>query len=246
MQVLLIEKKPNTSQFTEMWLKQADLNVHRTNSEKHGIGLAKSHDYDIILLDLSVPDMSGHAVLMNLRTARVETPVMILSDCNDPKIEISALNSGADDYLTKPLHLETLVARMHAIVRRSKGHAQSVILIGQISINLNTKTVEVGGKPVQLARKEYQIFELLSIRKGTIVTKKMFLDNLYGGMNEPLLKIIHVLVCKIRKKLSEATGGEHYIETVRSHGYILCGPKPSIEMEAAELGQDSTMPSSTL
>ncbi|WP_375256421.1 winged helix-turn-helix domain-containing protein, partial [Yoonia sp.] len=107
----------------------------------------------------------------------------------------------------------------------SQGHAQSVIKTGQIAVNLDAKTVEVEGNTVHLTGKEYQMFELLSLRKGTTLTKEMFLNHLYGGMDEPELKIIDVFICKLRKKLSEATGGENHIETVWGRGYVLREPE---------------------
>ena len=131
---------------------------------------------------------------------------------------------GADDYLTKPFHREELVARIHAIIRRSKGHSQSVIKTGRVAVNLDAKTVDVEGKAVHLTGKEYQMLELLSLRKGTTLTKEMFLNHLYGGMDEPELKIIDVFICKLRKKLAEATGGDNYIETVWGRGYVLRDP----------------------
>ena len=182
------------------------------------------YDYDLILLDLNLPDMSGHDVLRQIRQARVETPILILSGSDDTENKLKGFGFGADDYLTKPFHREELVARIHAIIRRSKGHSQSVIKTGQISVNLDAKTVDVGGKTVHLTGKEYQMLELLSLRKGTTLTKEMFLNHLYGGMDEPELKIIDVFICKLRKKLAEATGGDNYIETVWGRGYVLRDP----------------------
>ncbi|MFT7448786.1 MAG: two-component system cell cycle response regulator CtrA, partial [Glaciecola sp.] len=182
---------------------------------------------DLILLDLDLPDMNGHEVLRQLRLSRIETPILILSGSDDTESKIKGFGFGADDYLTKPFHREELVARIHAIIRRSKGHSQSVINTGQISVNLDAKTVTVDKKTVHLTGKEYQMFELLSLRKGTTLTKEMFLNHLYGGMDEPELKIIDVFICKLRKKLSVATGGENYIETVWGRGYVLRDPEPA-------------------
>jgi two-component system, cell cycle response regulator CtrA len=204
-----------------MMLTHANLNVYATNMGEEGIDLAKLYDYDLILLDLNLPDMNGHDVLRQLRLARIDTPILILSGEDGTESKIKGFGFGADDYLTKPFHREELVARIHAIIRRSKGHAQSIIRTGRISVNLDAKTVEVGGTPVHLTGKEYQMLELLSLRKGTTLTKEMFLNHLYGGMDEPELKIIDVFICKLRKKLSQATGGENYIETVWGRGYVL-------------------------
>jgi two-component system, cell cycle response regulator CtrA len=222
--ILLVEDDPTTSKSIEMMLQNANLNVYATDLGEEGIDLAKLYDYDLILLDLNLPDMNGHEVLRQLRTAKVETPILILSGADDTDNKLKGFGFGADDYMTKPFHRQELIARIHAIVRRSKGHAQSIIATGKFTVNLDAKTVEVDGKPVHLTGKEYQMLELLSLRKGTTLTKEMFLNHLYGGMDEPELKIIDVFICKLRKKLSEATGGENYIETVWGRGYVLRDP----------------------
>ena len=226
MRVLLIEDDPTTSRSIELMLTHASLNVYATDLGEEGVELAKIYDYDLILLDLDLPDMDGYEVLRQLRRARVGTPILILTGADDTENKVKGFGSGADDYLTKPFHREELVARIHAIIRRSKGHAQSVIETGKVAVNLDAKTVEVGGKTVHLTGKEYQMFELLSLRKGTTLTKEMFLNHLYGGMDEPELKIIDVFICKLRKKLSEATAGDNYIETVWGRGYVLRDPDP--------------------
>ncbi|MCA1334277.1 response regulator transcription factor CtrA [Pseudooceanicola marinus] len=226
MRVLLVEDDPTTSKSIELMLTHANLNVYTTDLGEEGIDLAKLYDYDLILLDLGLPDMNGHEVLRQLRLARIETPILILSGADDTESKLKGFGFGADDYLTKPFHREELVARIHAIIRRSKGHSQSIIRTGRIEVNLDAKTVEVGGKPVHLTGKEYQMLELLSLRKGTTLTKEMFLNHLYGGMDEPELKIIDVFICKLRKKLSTATEGDNYIETVWGRGYVLRDPEP--------------------
>ncbi|WP_170348651.1 MULTISPECIES: response regulator transcription factor CtrA [Ruegeria] len=225
MRILLVEDDPTTSKSIELMLTHANLNVYATDLGEEGIDLAKLYDYDLILLDLNLPDMNGHEVLRQLRIARVETPILILSGADDTESKIKGFGFGADDYMTKPFHREELVARIHAIIRRSKGHSQSIIQTGRVAVNLDAKTVEVEGKAVHLTGKEYQMLELLSLRKGTTLTKEMFLNHLYGGMDEPELKIIDVFICKLRKKLSNATSGENYIETVWGRGYVLRDPQ---------------------
>ncbi|WP_284163111.1 response regulator transcription factor CtrA [Frigidibacter sp. SD6-1] len=226
MRILLVEDDPTTSRSIELMLTHANLNVYCTDLGEEGIDLAKLYDYDLILLDLNLPDMNGHEVLRQLRLSKIATPILILSGADDTENKIRGFGFGADDYLTKPFHREELVARIHAIIRRSKGHAQSIIRTGHINVNLDAKTVDVDGLPVHLTGKEYQMLELLSLRKGTTLTKEMFLNHLYGGMDEPELKIIDVFICKLRKKLAEATGGENYIETVWGRGYVLREPHP--------------------
>ncbi|MFW2587212.1 response regulator transcription factor CtrA [Sagittula sp. SSi028] len=227
MRILLVEDDPTTSKSIELMLSHANLNVYSTDMGEEGIDLAKLYDYDLILLDLNLPDMNGHEVLRQLRVARIDTPILILTGEDDTQSKIKGFGFGADDYMTKPFHRDELVARIHAIIRRSKGHSQSVIRTGKVSVNLDAKTVDVGGKSVHLTGKEYQMLELLSLRKGTTLTKEMFLNHLYGGMDEPELKIIDVFICKLRKKLSEATGDDNYIETVWGRGYVLRDPEPT-------------------
>ena len=226
MRILLIEDDPATSKSIELMLGHANFNVYTTDLGEEGIDLAKLYDYDLILLDLVLPDINGHDVLRQLRVARIDTPILILSGETDTENKMRGFGSGADDYLTKPFHREELIARIHAIIRRSKGHSQSIIKTGDIEVNLDGKTVEDRGNTVHLTGKEYQMLELLSMRKGTTLTKEMFLNHLYGGMDEPELKILDVFICKLRKKLSEATGRENHIETVWARGYVLRDPKP--------------------
>lgn len=232
MRVLLVEDDPTTAKSIEMMLTHANLNVYATDLGEEGIDLAKLYDYDIILLDLNLPDMTGHDVLRQLRLARIETPILILTGSDDTENKIRGFGFGADDYLTKPFQREELVARIHAIVRRSKGHAQSIIWTGKVAVNLDAKTVEVEGKTVHLTGKEYQMLELLSLRKGTTLTKEMFLNHLYGGMDEPELKIIDVFICKLRKKIAQATDNENYIQTVWGRGYVLKDPEPQQQTAA--------------
>ena len=227
MRVLLVEDDPTTSKSIELMLGNANLNVYSTDLGEEGIDLAKLYDYDLILLDLNLPDMNGFDVLRQLRLARIETPILILSGNDASEDKIKGFGFGADDYLTKPFHREELVARIHAIIRRSKGQSQSIIRTGKVEVNLDAKTVQVEGNTVHLTGKEYQMLELLSLRKGTTLTKEMFLNHLYGGMDEPELKIIDVFICKLRKKIAEATGHGSYIETVWGRGYVLRDPEAS-------------------
>ena len=224
MRVLLIEDDSATAQSIELMLKSENFNTYTTDLGEEGVDLGKIYDYDIILLDLNLPDMSGYDVLRSLRVAKVKTPILILSGLADTDDKVRGLGYGADDYMTKPFHKEELVARIHAVVRRSKGHAQSVIRTGDITVNLDAKTVEVNGIRVHLTGKEYQMLELLSLRKGTTLTKEMFLNHLYGGMDEPGVRNIDVFICKLRKKLANASKGKDYIETLWGRGYVLREP----------------------
>ena len=224
MRVLLIEDDSATARSISLMLKSEGFNVYTTDLGEEGIDLSKVYDYDIILLDLNLPDMSGFEVLRSLRALKVQTPTLILSGHSGVEDKIKGFGFGADDYMTKPFHKDELVARIHAIVRRSRGHAQSVIEIDDLVVNLDTRTTAINGTPVHLTPKEYQMLELLSLRKGMTMSKEMFLNHLYGGMDEPSQKIIDVFMCKLRKKLANASGGKDYIETVWGRGYVLRQP----------------------
>jgi two-component system, cell cycle response regulator CtrA len=221
MRVLLIEDDSATAQSIELMLKSERFNVYRTDLGEEGIDLGKIYDYDIILLDLNLPDMSGFDVLRSLRVSKVKAPILILTGLDTIEDKVRGLGFGADDYITKPFHRDDLVARINAIVRRSRGHAESVIQTGDLVVDLGKKKVEVNGLRVHLTGKEYQILELLSLRKGTTLSKEMFLNHLYGDMDEPDAKIIDVFICKLRKKLASASGGNEFIETLWSRGYTL-------------------------
>jgi len=224
MRVLLIEDDSATAQSVQLMLKSEGFNVYTTDLGEEGIDLGKIYDYDIILLDLNLPDMSGFDVLRKLRISKVRSPILILSGLAGIEDKIKGLGFGADDYMTKPFHKDELVARIHAIVRRSKGHAQSLINTDDLCVDLDSKTVEINGARVHVTGKEYQMLELLALRKGTTLTKEMFLSHLYGGMDEPEMKIIDVFICKLRKKLASASGGKDYIETVWGRGYVMREP----------------------
>ena len=232
MRILLVEDDSATAQGIQLMLQSEGYICDCTDLGEDGLEIGKLYDYDIIILDLMLPDIDGYEVLRRLRAARVKTPILILSGLSDLDDKIKGLGVGADDYLTKPFDKRELIARIQAIVRRSKGHSDSIIKTGKLTVNLDTRTVEVEGQPLHLTGKEYGILELLSLRKGTTLTKEMFLNHLYGGMDEPELKIIDVFICKLRKKLANATGGDHYIETVWGRGYVLRDP-PEEEEKAA-------------
>ena len=219
MRVLLIEDDTATAKAIELMLKSEDYVCDSTDLGEDGLDIGKLYDYDLIILDLMLPDIDGLEVLRRMRTAKVQTPILILSGLSQPDDKVKALTAGADDYLTKPFDKEELVARIQAIVRRTNGHSDAVVRTGGLSVNLNTRMVTVDEQLVYLTPREYSILELLALRKGSTLTKEMFLNHLYGGMDEPDIKIIDVFICKLRKKLSAASR-ENYIETVWGRGYF--------------------------
>ncbi len=234
MWILLIEDDAATARSIELMLRSEDYNCDIKRLGEDGLAAAKLYDYGVILLDLMLPDMDGLEVLRRLRADKLSTPVLILSGLSDVGTKSKGLNNGADDYLVKPFDNRELLARIEAVLRRSKGHRDTIIRTGSLGVNLDSQTVELDGQLVPVTRKEYQILELLLQRKGKVLSKEMFLNHLYGGIDEPELKIIDVFVCKLRKKLTEASGGENYIETVWGRGYMLREPaSQTLENHAA-------------
>ncbi len=225
MRVLLIEDDPSTARSIELALAAEGIVCDTTTMGQEGLEIGQIYDYDVVILDMMLPDIDGFEVLRRFRSAKIKTPVLILSGLSSADNKIKGLGVGADDYVTKPFNKGELVARIQAIVRRSKGHTESVIRTGKMTVNLEERAVEMDGKTLHLTNKEYSILELLSLRKGTPLTKEMFLNHLYGGIDEPELKIIDVFMCKLRKKLMDAAGGENYIETLWGRGYIMRDPE---------------------
>lgn len=227
MRVLLVEDDAAVAQSIEMMLKSESFNVYVTDEGADGVDLAKMYDYDIVLQDLNLPDMSGFDCIKQIRAAKIRTPILIISGLHGIEDKVRGLALGADDYLTKPFHKDELVARIHAIVRRSRGHAANRVTVGNVTINFDTKRVEVNGQDVALTGKEYSMLELLVLRRGVTVTKEMFLNHMYGGMDEPDVKIIDVFICKLRKKLPPNTIG-----TVWGRGYYLAEPPSAVGGES--------------
>ena len=222
MRLLLIEDDSATARSIELALQSEGIVCDIAEKGEEGLEISKLYShYDLVILDLLLPDIDGFEVLLRLRSAKIKVPILILSGLSNTEQKIKGLGLGADDYLTKPFNRGELIARIQAIVRRSKGHAESVLRFDKVCINLDSRNVEVDGKILHLTSKEYAILELLAMRKGTVLTKEIFLNHLYGGMDEPELKIIDVFVCKLRRKLYEASGGKNYIETVWGRGYML-------------------------
>jgi two-component system, cell cycle response regulator CtrA len=223
MRVLLVEDDVTTSRSLALMLKPTGAVIDQADTAEEALDLVRHYDYDIVLLDLGLPDMDGFEVVRRMRAARLATPVLILSGLARPDAKVRGFGLGADDYITKPFDRAELLARVQAVVRRSKGWAQPALRVGPLLLDLDSRAVSVEGAAVHLTGKEYAILELLVLRKGMVLTKEAFLNHLYGGMDEPEMKIIDVFICKLRKKLALA-GADHLIGTVWGRGYILRDP----------------------
>ncbi len=223
MRVLLVEDDLTAARGISLMLRADGSIVDQTDTGEEALELARHYDYDAVLLDLMLPDIEGYEVVRRLRAARIDTPVVIVSGLSRPQAKVKGLSLGADDYITKPFDRSELLARIQAVVRRSKGYSQSTLQVGAMQLSLDSREVHVEGQQVHLTGKEYSILELLVLRKGMILTKEAFLNHLYGGMDEPEMKIIDVFICKLRKKLAQAGAGD-LISTVWGRGYTLRDP----------------------
>jgi two-component system cell cycle response regulator CtrA len=234
MRVLLVEDDVTASRGISLMLRGHGAIVDETDTGEEALELVRHYDYDIVVLDLLLPDMEGYEVVRRMRGARVETPVLILSGLTRPQAKVKGFGMGADDYITKPFDKSELIARIQAVIRRSKGYSQPLLRIGNLQLNLDSRDVLVDEQTVHLTGKEYAILELLVLRKGMVLTKEAFLNHLYGGIDEPEMKIIDVFICKLRKKLAQAGAG-NLIGTVWGRGYMMRDPNSQAAIAASSL-----------
>jgi two-component system, cell cycle response regulator CtrA len=220
MRVLLVDGDLTSSVGLSKILQKAGLVIDQTDLGEEALEMVRHYDYDVVVCDLMLPDLDGVEMIRRMRAARVEIPVLALTAQTQAAIRLRAFAAGADDVLPKPFEHAELVARLHAILRRSKGYAASLLRVGKLQLNLDSRDVSIDGSIVHLTGKEYAILELLVLRKGMVLTKDAFLNHLYGGMDEPEVKIIDVFICKLRKKLQQA-GADNLITTVWGRGYML-------------------------
>lgn len=224
MRVLIIDRDQSIADGLGGMLREAGYLSDHASTGEEGVSFSRLYEYDLVMLDIEQPDMNGVEILHRLRTNGMKVPIIVITAIMDMVTKVEALNLGADDYVTKPFHLNELLARVRAIVRRSQGHSASAIQVGRLKIDLRRNVAEVNNKIIHLTNKEYAILELLAIRKGVMISKEMFLNHLYGGIDEPEIKIVDVFICRLRKKIAAVTGGDNFIETVWGRGYILHDP----------------------
>ncbi|XAO70604.1 MAG: response regulator transcription factor [Acetobacteraceae bacterium] len=220
MRLLLVENDCGESVSALKTFHQGGFTVDHAGSGFDAIEMLQHYDYDLAIIDLSIDDLDGCDVIRRVRRARVETPIIVTSQGSSARDKIATFNAGADDFIERPYDDEELIARLHAVARRSRGFSTAVITLGNLTIDLNAKSAFASGVSIPLTGKEYAILELLVLRRGTILTKDAFLNHLYGGRDEPEMKIIDVFICKLRRKLQEHGIG-NLIGTVWGRGYVL-------------------------
>jgi len=219
MLVLHVGEKPFRRAGDAETARQRGVRAEQVASGEEAMEFLRLYDYDIVLLDLNLPDVSGHELIRRMRAAGMTVPVLAFADVVPARIRVQALDLGADDFLSGPCDIDELLARMRAIVRRTLGHTNSSLCFGGVELNMNSRDVRVNGARLSLSRREYSVLELLFLKQGVILTKGTFLNHLYCGVEEPEMKTIDVIVCRLRKKLA-AAGVPTLIDTVWGSGYI--------------------------
>lgn len=221
MNILIVEDDELIAKSISMALDDEGHHYHIANTAEDGMNAVREDIFDAVILDINLPDGDGFQFTKTMRRNQINASVLVVSGRATVTDRVVALHSGADGYLTKPFDRQELIASLTAIVRRANGHSDSRIVTGPIIVDLNKHEVMIGKKRLKLTAKEYHILELLSLRKGSTLTKAHFINHLYGGIDEPESKIIDVFICKLRRKLSALTEGENYIHTVWGQGYVL-------------------------
>jgi len=233
MRILTIEQEAELGRQVLAHLGGNEFDVSLARGTEIGLARSSSGEFDVILLDVGGPSPVSEFV-QKLRLAKVRTPVLLISPTDRLVEVVRALSAGADDYMTLPMKGEDLLSRLGEFARAAGARSRQFVRMGKLRIDLERRTLDVAGERVHLTGKEFQMLELLALKRGTTVTKEMFLDHLYGGSYEPVMKIIDVFICKLRKKLMAACG-ENYIETIWGRGYVMRDPAEGVPAIRAAL-----------
>jgi len=236
MLVLRVGNAPFCRGGNQEFLQQHGIRSEQALSGREALEFLRLYDYDMVLMDLHLSDVPAYEVVRMMRAAALRTPVVIMSDVATVQAKVKALDQGADDFLITPCDPEEVLARIRAVVRRSQGHAKSTLTLGPVELLLDRRDVRVHGESLHLSRREYAVLELLFLKQGVILNKGAFLTHLYCGMDEPEMKTIDVIICRLRKKLATA-GVPTLIDTVWGCGYILRDPSLDRQDDAREMNQ---------
>ena len=228
MHILIVEDDPVVADVLSLTFEEAGHFQSTAHNIETALAELKHNTIDAVLLNINLPDGDGTRLARLIRKNYMPVPILVVSGNASTDDKIAALGAGADGYLTKPFDRFELLANLDAIIRRNHGHSSATVSAGNLEVDLNRHLALVEGESLPLTGKELRIVEFLALRKGSVLSKNAFLSHLYGGMDEPELKIIDVFICKLRKKLSEATGGDNHIETIWGRGYVLRDPSPEL------------------
>jgi len=221
MRILVIEDDPKIVSFIVKGFKQAGFAVDHAANGEDGLHLALSEHYDVAVVDLMLPRLDGLGLIVKLREQRVKTPVIILSARRSVDDRVRGLQTGGDDYLTKPFSFSELLARVRALIRRAGGAAEPTRLThGDLSINLLTREVVRGGKSIELQPREFALLDFLMRNAGRVITKTIIMEQIWGYHFDPQTNVVDVLVCRLRNKVDRDVAHK-LIQTIRGVGYVL-------------------------
>ncbi len=230
--LLIIEDDVSTAKSIQLGLVSCGVHCDLAYNGHDGMYMARSSKYHIILLDMMLPDIEGNEIIQNLRIQGIRTPIIVLSALSHPEQKIKALRLGADDYMTKPFSKEELIARIHAILKRSVKDNKSIVNIGKITIDFSRHIIKINGNQVKLTDKEYAFIELLILRRHKFTNHNQIISHLYGNHSGTPLRAINVFVCRVRKKFETISGGYNFIQTIWGSGYRLVEDGEIIENRA--------------
>lgn len=215
MRLLIVEDEDDLRQGLDQALKEEGYAVDAAADGPEGLYKAENWDYDVIVLDVMLPEMDGWQILERLRKKK-KTPVLMLTARDGVRDRVRGLDLGADDYLVKPFNLSELLARVRALIRRSAGTPSPHIKIDDVTVDTASRTVSVKQNPITLTAREYALIEFLSFRRGKVVSRTDLYNHLFSEDDDTLSNLLDVHVCNIRKKI-----GKDFIQTRRGHGYVI-------------------------
>lgn len=236
MRILIVDADKSEAHQLHTEMLSARYVPETTHNAEEAIEYLRAYPFDIAIIALGDTAFDGLQLIREIRTARLDVPIMALTAATKPGLRLQALNSGADDAVSRPISrdvLEEMMARTRAITRRAAGFSQSEITLGPVRVMLDSREVYVGDASLHLTNKEFEILQVLVKRRNTVISKETFLTALYGGLDTPDPKIIDVFICKLRKKLKHKGCGD-LIQTAWGKGYVIRGSKIREGEAAAE------------
>jgi DNA-binding response OmpR family regulator len=220
MKILLVEDDPDIADFIKEGFKSEGFAADIAADGKQGSYMARLNPYDVIVLDYSLPGKNGIEVCQEIRSSGSSVPIIFLSVIDDTQKKIEALGKGADDYITKPFSFEELMARVKALLRRPNKIKESIIKIGDLSIDINKKVIFKEDTPINLTRKEYNLLEYLMRNQGMVVSRSMILEHVWNAEVDPFSNTVEAHILNLRKKIGNE-GKKDLIKNIPGRGYLI-------------------------
>jgi DNA-binding response OmpR family regulator len=220
MKILIVEDEKNLVKIIKKGLEENSFIVDFSLDGEEGLYMAETFPYDVIILDIMLPKVDGITILKKLRERKIDVPILLLTARGEIKDKVEGLDLGADDYVVKPFEFSELLARLKAVIRRNKGKASPFIIIDDLIIDINSRTVKRSDKEIKLSAKEYKILEYLALNKGRIISRTEFTEHIYDIDFDLDSNVIDVYINYLRNKIDK-DNSKKLIHTIRGAGYIL-------------------------